>query len=499
MSEPQAQPSERRRHNTGLRVIEGGMDSAFAVRPPPHSIEAEEYLLSCCLLDGGDTLGKCQEAKLQPAAFYLPANRVIYERLCELQRKSPPVTIEMLIEDLRSGRLIAAVGGVPYLMQVSARIPTTAQAQYFIAKLRELWLLREAIKEGMELVERSFGWTGGELGEQFGSLAAKFSRMADYAAGRHEGTMALRAAAAQEHGAKLMSGKIDTSRWLRTGLPYVDGKLTPFDETNEDWLIVLASEPSGGKSSLASQIARFNLAQGKRGAIFQLETGDRMWLLRAAAAAAGVNLRDLVGEMPEHLRLFEDWQKKLAEWCAPAGQRLWIFDDIFHIDQICAKVRQLKREAGLDFIVVDYLQLVTPNNLRATREQQVAEISRKLKLLAKTCHLPAFVPSQLNRAGRAEDRPPRLSDLRESGAIEQDADRVIAIYTPKQDDTGLSQDLNADRLYVQLHQLKNRNGPVGWVWTQFTRRTTRFDDVPHKHQGAPGSPKPGEGYKRHRN
>jgi replicative DNA helicase len=146
------------------RVPAGGGDpaaSAFTGRTPPHSAEAEEYLLSCCLLDGGDTIARCLEAKLAPQAFYLPANRVIFEKLCELYQRSPPVAIEMLIEELRTTKQLEAVGGVPYLMQVSSRIPTTAQAVYFIEKVRELYLLRELIKVTTSTVEQCFSYQGG--------------------------------------------------------------------------------------------------------------------------------------------------------------------------------------------------------------------------------------------------------------------------------------------------------------------------------------------------
>ena len=112
----------------------------------PHSDEAEEYLLSCCLLDGSETIARCMEVKLAPAAFYVPANQVIYEKICEIYQKSPPVDIAVLAEELKTSRQLDAVGGYAYLTQISGRIPTTAQAQYFLEKVRELHLLRELIR-----------------------------------------------------------------------------------------------------------------------------------------------------------------------------------------------------------------------------------------------------------------------------------------------------------------------------------------------------------------
>ena len=130
-------------------------------RTPPHSVEAEEYLLSCCLLDGSDSIARCLEAKLPGAAFYSPANRLIYEKLCELYQKSPPVDIAVLAEELKTSRQLDSVGGFAYLTQISGRIPTTAQAQYFIDKVRELYLLRELIKVATGAVESCYSYQGG--------------------------------------------------------------------------------------------------------------------------------------------------------------------------------------------------------------------------------------------------------------------------------------------------------------------------------------------------
>ena len=135
--------------------------AAAVGRTPPHSIEAEEYLLSCCLLDGSDSIARCLEAKLPSAAFYAPANRVIYEKLCELYQKNPPVDVAVLAEELKTSRQLESIGGFAYLTQISGRIPTTAQAQYFIEKVRELYLLRELIKVATGAVEECDGYQGG--------------------------------------------------------------------------------------------------------------------------------------------------------------------------------------------------------------------------------------------------------------------------------------------------------------------------------------------------
>ncbi|HZP59601.1 MAG TPA: DnaB-like helicase N-terminal domain-containing protein, partial [Opitutaceae bacterium] len=130
-------------------------------RAPPHSLEAEQYLLSCCLLDGSDTIARCLEARLSAAAFYSSPHRIIYEKLCEIYQKSPPVELAVLAEELKSAQQLEAVGGYAYLTQISSSIPTTAQAVYFLEKVRELHLLRELIKAATGAVEQCFNYQGG--------------------------------------------------------------------------------------------------------------------------------------------------------------------------------------------------------------------------------------------------------------------------------------------------------------------------------------------------
>ncbi len=130
-------------------------------RSPPHSAEAEEHVIACCLLDGSDTIARCLEARLSAESFYFPANRLLFEIMLEIYQKSPPVSLEILAEELKTRRQLEAVGGFPYLMQVTGKIPTTAHAGYFIEKVREKHLLRELIKTATGAIEQAYGFTGG--------------------------------------------------------------------------------------------------------------------------------------------------------------------------------------------------------------------------------------------------------------------------------------------------------------------------------------------------
>ena len=453
------------------RLPTGGGDStgsAVAGRSPPHSVEAEEYLLSCCLLDGGDTLARCLEAKLAPQAFYLPANRVIFEKLCELYQKSPPVGIEMLIEELRTSRQLDAVGGVPYLMQVSARIPTTAQAVYFIEKVRELYLLRELIRVTTSAVEQCFSYQGGS--DEFidkveqDVFRVTQDRVSDAAKPMKE----------PAHEAMTIINKLMMKKGEKTGV--VTGFKDLDDLTfgfQKQEMIVLAARPSVGKTSLALNIAEAATLP-KRGEpvptlIFSLEMSSSQLALRMLCSRARVNIKLLRdGMLPKQ----GPEQQRLVDVADELSKSPLFIDDSGHLTimELRAKARRLYTRYKLGLIVVDYLQLLSPSDPKIPREQQVAEASRGLKAMAKELDLPVFVLSQLNRSSEKENRAPRLSDLRESGSIEQDADVVLMLAPPKDAE---------EKFQAAAYDLvvaKQRNGPVGQFQLTFLRDITRFEN-----------------------
>ena len=449
-------------------VDAGPVAGAFVGRTPPHSLEAEEYLLSCCLLDGGDTIARCLEARLAPDAFFFPPNRIIFEKLCALYQKSPPVAIEMLIEELRTAQQLEAVGGVPYLIQVSARIPTTAQALYFIEKVRELYLLRELIKVTTSTVEQCFAYQGGI--EEFidrveqDIFRVTQDRISDAARPMKEPTRE----------AMMVIDKLMMKKGEKTGV--VSGFKDLDDLTfgfQKQEMIVLAARPSVGKTSLALNIAE-SAALPKKGdavptLVFSLEMSSSQLALRMLCARARVNMKMLrEGVLPkqgtEHQRMV-DVADELSK------SPLFI-DDSGHLTimELRAKARRLYSRYKLGLVVVDYLQLLSPSDPTIPREQQVAEVSRGLKAMAKELDLPVLVLSQLNRSSEKENRAPRLSDLRESGSIEQDADVVLMLAPPKDSE---------EKFQAAAYDLivaKQRNGPVGQLQLTFLKDITRFEN-----------------------
>jgi replicative DNA helicase len=465
MADPSLAPPPSRPQSNG-----GGLTpSVFAGRTPPHSVEAEEYLLSCCLLDGSDTIARCLESRLTPAAFYVRANQVIFEKLCELYQKSPPVSVEMLVEELRTTRQLEAVGGVPYLVQVSARIPTTAQAGYFIEKVRELHLLRELIKAATGAVEQCFSYQGG-LGEFVDKVEQDIfrvtqDRVSDAAKPMKEPT----------HEAMTVIDKMMMKKGERTGVASgfkdLDDLTWGFQKQE---MIVLAARPSVGKTSLALNIADAAVLPRRGGVpvptlVFSLEMSGVQLALRMLCARALVDMVQLRGGyLPKN---DEGRQQELLKAADELSKAPLFIDDSGHLTimELRAKARRLYTRHKLGLIVVDYLQLISPTDPQVPREQQVAEASRGLKAMAKELDLPVFVLSQLNRSSEKENRNPRLSDLRESGSIEQDAD-VVLMLAPSKD-----ADDQYEAAAYELVIAKQRNGPIGKVELTFRKNITRFE------------------------
>jgi len=440
-------------------------------RSPPYSAEAEEHVIACCLLDGSDTIARCLEARLSAESFYLPANRLLFEVMLEIYAKSPPVSLEILAEELKTRRQLEAVGGFPYLMQVTGKIPTTAHAGYFIEKVREKHLLRELIKTATGAIEQAYGFTGGleEFVDKVEQELFKVTqdRVSDSAQEINEAIKEANAVVA-----KLLMKKGELTG-VTSGFKDLDAMTFGFQRQE---MIVIAARPSMGKTSFALNIAEA-AALPKPGRepvsvlVFSLEMSAAQLALRMLCSRSRVNmklLRDgLVGrdgaEVNALGKAAEDFKK------CPL-----LIDDssALTIMELRAKARRIHARKKLGMIIVDYLQLLSGSDPRAPREQQVAEVSRGLKGLAKELDVPVLVLSQLNRSSEKENRTPRLSDLRESGSIEQDADVVLMLSRPKDADEKFQTAANAADLIVA----KQRNGPVGDLKLTFLQEITRFEN-----------------------
>ncbi len=436
----------------------------------PHSIEAEEYLLSCCLLDGADVVSRCLEARIRPESFYLQAHGIVYERLLDLYNRQVPIDASVVAEELKTAKLLDAVGGYSFLMQVRSRIPTTAQAGYYIDKVRELNLLREIIKAGTGAVEECYNFSGG-IDEFVDQVEAKLFAVTQNRVSESAKPMREPTREAMNVITKMMMKKGELTG-VSSGFKDLDALLWGFQRQE---MIILAARPSMGKTSLALNFAEAS-AMPKRGdahavMIFSLEMSASQLALRMLCSRARVNMKLLRDGL---LSKNGEEQNRLVSAADEFSKAPIYIDDssALSIMQLRAKARRVHARTPLGFIMVDYLQLLSPTDPKVPREQQVAEASRGLKSLAKELNVPVLVLSQLNRSSEKENRTPRLADLRESGSIEQDADVVLMLARPKDADEKFQVAADSAELIVA----KQRNGPVGELKLTFLRDYTRFEN-----------------------
>ncbi len=494
------------RRPRGLRVIDG---NATAVELP-NSPESERRFLGCCLVDEGVTVARARAARLDARAFFTQNHATVWKKLADLHARGKPIETGILAEELRASNELDAIGGYPFLTQLTHEVATTIQAGYFLERIIDLALLRGAIRQSRSTEEICQQHQGEGVEEILGAVALKFQKLADFALRRGREGLKDRVAKRLEDTMQAAAGKVDRSRWLMTGLQWLDACILPFDVKQEDWLVIMAGPPSGGKSSIMRHVALYNCDQGKRGAVFLLETGLR-WLDAGAATHARINLRELDRTPRDRLAQFKSRYEQLVSY---AEERLWVFEDLVYVEDIERQIREINRRLiekdlssgvapekarGLDFVVIDYLQIMaTRQQFRGHREQVVSHISMTLKRLFKQLDITGFVGAQINRSSREDPaKPPTLAALRESGAIEQDADRVIFLHTPPVNRAGVTQDGSHLIDEVEVIQRKSRNGPRDVsVALLFHKTCTRYEEASRKGDARPGLPKPQTGYKR---
>jgi replicative DNA helicase len=448
------------------------LSSAPIGRTLPHSIEAEEYLLSCCLLDGADVLSRCLEARIRAESFYDPRHGIIFDRLLDLYNRQVPIELSVVAEDLKTARQLDAVGGYAFLTQVSSRIPTTAQSSYFIDKVRELALLREIIRSTTGAAEECYNFSGGidEFVDQIETriFSVTQNRVSESAKPMREPTNEAMGVIT-----KMMMKKGELTG-VSSGFKDLDALMWGFQRQE---MIVLAARPSMGKTSLALNFAEHAALPTRANAsavavlVFSLEMSAAQLALRMLCSRGRVNMKLLRDGL---LSKNGEEQNRLLEAADEFSKAPIFIDDSssLSIMQLRAKARRLHARSPLGFIVVDYLQLMSPTDPKMPREQQVAEASRGLKSLAKELDVPVLVLSQLNRSSEKENRTPKLADLRESGSIEQDADVVLMLARPRDADEKFQVAADSAELIVA----KQRNGPVGELKLTFLRDITRFEN-----------------------
>lgn len=451
-------------------------------RIPPHSLDAERGVLGCLLLSPREGLGTCFERFSPDDDFlYDPRHQVIFRNLVEMAEAQKTVDLITLVARLEDKGVLETIGGYAYLSSLMDAVPSAANLAYYLDTVREKFLLRKLIRTCTRLIADAYEG-GGDVGLFLDRAEAEVLSV-NREGGRSQDIHELvgRSVSRIEfffHNKGKLSG-------LETGFWELDRKTNGLQRGE---MIVIAARPSMGKTSLAMNIAEHVALQvGEPVGVFSLEMTAEALVMRLLCSQARLNqhrLRD--GSMEEH-----DFERIAAAADRLSRARLYI-DDTAGLDilQLRARARRMKDRHGIKLFVIDYLQLVQSSTHRrgdANRAQELGEISSGVKSLAKELDVPVIVLSQLNRdLERDRTRKPRLSDLRESGAIEQDADVVGLLYraNPKNPREPASSDeddeaiASSDVIPVNLLIAKQRNGPTGDVHLNFEKSCTRFDSAP---------------------
>jgi replicative DNA helicase len=444
-------------------------------RLPPHSIECEQGVLGCALLDPNQCIGECIE-KLKDdgkEAFYDLRHQTIYETLAEMFNARQAIDVITVQQQLKDRQLLEQVGGIAYLSQLQDAVPSAANLSYYLEHVREKFLLRKMIQTCTGVVGRVYDYEG-EVDALLDEVERDVLRISESRA--QGGVMTTKDLVNKAIGTiENFFSRKGMLTGLATGFTDLD-RIT--DGLHGSEMIVVAARPSMGKTSLAMNIVEHVVLEEKLPvAVFSLEMSAEALVLRMMCSIARVNLRSIrEGFMSE-----SDFPKLTSAAGRLANAPLFIDDSAgLSILQFRARARRLHQMHGVKLFVVDYLQLLhsTARRSQENRQQEISDISSGIKALAKELKVPVLVLSQLNRElERDKSRKPRLSDLRESGAIEQDADLVGLLYKPSagEDDDGNTEE--ADGLPVNLLIAKQRNGPTGDVNLTFLKSYTRFESA----------------------
>jgi replicative DNA helicase len=436
------------------------------LRVPPQTLESEKAFLGALMIRPE---GMVESSDLISAdAFYAEKHRIIYRAMLALYAKNEPIDLESVRAKLADGEQLEAVGGISYLSELAADVPAASNARHYASQVQKKHMLRSLIDAGEYVAELGYD-EAGELDETLDKAEKKIYEvtstptMARFTA---LGDSLKEAWTRLEH----LHEHKDEMRGVRTGFKDLDNMLAGLQKSD---LIILAARPSVGKTSLALDIARqtavhHNTTVG----IFSLEMSSQQLIDRMVAAEAGVNSWSL---RTGHINDQDDWGR-IREAYERLGQApIYISDEPGNnVLKMRATARRLKKENGLGLLIVDYLQLMVPTGARASDSlvQQVTEISRSLKHLAREMDVPVLALSQLSRAVEQRGGKPRLSDLRDSGSIEQDADVVMFIHR----DDKINKESERPNIAEILIE-KHRNGPVGRVELYFDEKRTTFKSL----------------------
>lgn len=443
----------------------------MSLTTPPHSIEAERWVLGSILIDKD---GMLQVAwLLTPEDFYDPAHALIYAAMMDLYARSRPIdslTVREVIDDQKK---LQSIWGDQFLADLMTSIFTSANIFQYAQIVKNKWVLRRLIKSGNDITQAGFDEVTeiNELLEKaekalFGVtqtfIQNKLVHIKDILNARYEEFAAIHA-----------DPSLVQANSVPTGYAGFDFKLWGFKRGD---LVIVAARPSMGKTAIAMNFAQNVWEQGKNVAVFSLEMSKEQLTDRMIAASMAVDSWKL-----QKGKLSEDEFAKMGDALERLSRAKIYIDDSpawAGILELKSKARRLKMESWLDLVVIDYLQLISSGN-SFNRVQEVSEISRGLKAMARELNVPVIALSQLSRALEARpDKRPIMSDLRESGAIEQDADIILMLYRDE-----YYNEFSESPWVTNVYIRKNRNGPTGQVDLKFEKQHQKFYEIERSRDG----------------
>lgn len=436
------------------------------MREAPHSLEAEVSLIGGVLLDG-DALDAVSSIVV-PTDFYRQGHRWLWQVMLDLRRRGDALDVTTVTSELRTRSQLQGVGGLPYIASLTATVPTAANVEHYAEIVRDRAILRKAISVAAEVGDAAY--SAGDVQAYLADAERQVLAIGDRSdLARSWSTAASAIATVWDEMMTAATTDDGGGSGISTGLSSLDhliGGLRPAEVT------VVAARPAMGKSALVGQLAMAVARQRRTVAFFSLEMTAPQLARRLLANVARVDSRDIRSGKVPHNKLRDMISAKREIESLP----LVILDDkAVTIHALESRARRIRRKANLGLIVVDYIQLLKPADPRLPREQQIGEISRGLHVLAHELDCPVIALAQLNRSVEARaDKRPMMSDLRESGSIEQDAHNILLLYRDDyyhedSEDAGLAEVILA----------KQREGATGSVKLRFTPMCTRFDDLAH--------------------
>jgi replicative DNA helicase len=449
-----------------------------ALRTPPQNVPAEKALLGAIILKP-DVMHDVSVA-VYPESFFADKHRAIFDAIQKLFAKGDPIDLISIVTALKEAKQLERVGGAAYITELIETVPAAGNAMYYSTQVQDKAVLRNLIHAADDIAE--IGYSDPDTVDEAMDQAEKKIFQATQAPSAQKfrpiGSALTEAWERFEH----LSANPEEQRGVPSGFTALDNLLSGFQKAD---LIILAARPSMGKTTLALDLARnAALLHGASVGIFSLEMSDQQLVDRMLAAESGVDSWKLRTGRLSNDQEYESLQQAMDKLNkAP----IHIIDEAaLNIVKMRSAARRLKNEHGLDMLIVDYLQLMSPTLTKNSDSmvQQITEISRSLKILAKELDIPVIALSQLSRAVEQRGGKPRLSDLRDSGSIEQDADVVMFIHREDK----ANKDKESERPNIaEIMVEKHRNGAVGSAELYFDGQHVRFLNLDTHHTAAAGT------------